>query len=141
MTPYGKVAQAAIAAMSLLAEQYGTQGVARLNSQEIAQRRKLSQAIVGKVLTTMSQVGLVKGAPGPGGGYVLARPPQEITLQDVVTPFDRLEDALVCPFGHDWCGTGPQCPLHGQLDALRQQWSSFLGETTLACFAVTSPRS
>ncbi|MCA8996271.1 MAG: Rrf2 family transcriptional regulator [Candidatus Omnitrophica bacterium] len=134
MTPYGKVAQAAIASMSLLAERYSPKGGVRLNSREIAQQRKLSQAIVAKVLTTLSQVGLVMGAPGPGGGYWLAKDPNEISLLDVVSPFDRLEETLVCPFGEGWCGTGPQCPLHEQLDGFRQQVSTFLAETTLACF-------
>lgn len=134
MTPYGKVAQAAISAASLLAEHYAKGGGPRLNSREIAKQRKLSPAIVGKVLTTLSQVGLVSGAPGPGGGYTLAVAPQEITLLDIVRPFDRLEDTLMCPFGEGWCGTGPQCPLHTQLDQLRQQIANFLQRTTLAKF-------
>lgn len=134
MTPYGKVAQAAIAAMSLLAEHYMDEGGKRLNSREIAERRKLSQAIVGKVLTTLSQSGLVSGSPGPGGGYTLARPPHAVTLNEVIAPFDRLDSTLMCPFGEGWCGTGPQCPLHTQLEQLRQQISSFLQHTTLAQF-------
>lgn len=134
MSPYGKVAQAAIASMSLLAEHYASSGGRRWNSREIAAQRKLSQAIVGKVLTTLSQMGLVHGAPGPGGGYALARPPEQITLHDVVAPFDRLESTLICPFGEGWCGHGPQCPLHEQLDRIRQQITTFLQQTTLARF-------
>ena len=139
MTPYGKVAQAAIAATSLLAEHYSADGGTRLSSGQIAQQRKLSQAIVAKVLTSLSQIGLVSGSPGPGGGYTLARPPHSITLQEVVSPFDRLENVLVCPFGEGWCGTGPQCPLHSQLDSLRQQITYFLQQTTLASFQSVLP--
>lgn len=138
MTPYGKVAQAAIAAMSLLAERYRADGNVRLNSREIAQKRKLTQAIVAKVLTTLSQIGLVTGSPGPGGGYALARAPEAITLRDVVAPFDRLENTVACPFGEGWCGTGPQCPLHTKLDSFRLQIEAFLQQTTLASFQLTS---
>ena len=134
MTPYGKVAQAAISATSLLAEHYAAEGGKRLNSREIAERRKLSQAIVGKVLTTLSQINLVIGSPGPGGGYTLARPPQTITLSEVIAPFERFEESLTCPFGKGWCGTGPQCPLHQQLTQLRSQIADFLSQTTLASF-------
>ncbi len=134
MTPYGKVAQAAIASMSCLAEQYSSKAPLRLNSREIGEKRNLSQAIVAKVLTTLSQVGLVTGAPGPGGGYALARKPKEITLLDIVSPFNRLEQTLMCPFGEGWCGTGPQCPLHTELEDLRMQFSDFLSQTTLECF-------
>lgn len=134
MTPYGKVAQAAIASMSLLAEHYNEEQPQRLNSREIGKQRKLSQALVAKVLTTLSQVGLVTGAPGPGGGYTLAKPPAEITLMDVVSPFDRLDSTLVCPFGEGWCGTGPQCPLHEELESLRQRITDFLVNTKLSRF-------
>ena len=134
MTPYGKVAQAAISATSLLAEHYAAEGGKRLNSREIAERRKLSQAIVGKVLTTLSQINLVIGSPGPGGGYTLARPPQTITLSEAIAPFERLDESLTCPFGKGWCGTGPQCPLHQQLTQLRSQIADFLSQTTLASF-------
>ena len=139
MTPYGKIAQAAISATSLLAEHYTKEGGRRLNSREIAKCRKLSQAIVGKVLTTLSQTGLVNGAPGPGGGYTLARHPQAITLNDIIAPFDRLDSTLMCPFGEGWCGTGPQCPLHYQLEQLREQITTFLQQTTLAQFQPPSP--
>lgn len=137
MTPYGKVAQAAIAAASLLAERYAAGG--RANSRDIAEKRKLSQPIVAKVLTTLSQLGIVRGSPGPGGGYVLARPPHLISLHEVVEPFDRLESHLICPFGEGWCGTGPQCPLHEQLVVLRDRVTTFLRQTTLAAFCVSKP--
>lgn len=136
MSPYGKVAQAAISAASLLAENYSAVGAVRLNSREIAEKRKLSQAIVAKVLTTLSQVGLVTGSPGPGGGYTLACDPKQVTLQQVVAPFERQEPSLSCPFGEGWCGTGVQCPLHKQLERLRVQMADFLTKTTLASFQV-----
>jgi Rrf2 family transcriptional regulator, iron-sulfur cluster assembly transcription factor len=139
MIPYGKVAHAAIASTSLLAENYSSDGSVRLSSRQIAQKRGLSQAIVAKVLTSLSQAGVVIGSPGPHGGYALARSPQEISLHQVVAPFDRQESALACPFGEGWCGTGPQCPLHIRLESLRQQVADFLQRTTLASFSKTGP--
>ena len=109
MSPYGKVAQAAICATSMLAEHYDAKSPKRFNSADIAKSRKLSQAIVAKVLTTLSQSGVVHGAPGPGGGYTLARPPEQITLLDIVSPFERLEPSVSCPYGEGWCGTGAHC--------------------------------
>lgn len=134
MSPYGKVAQAAICATSLLAQHYNAKTPQRFNSAEIAKTRKLSQAIVAKVLTVLSQTGVVIGAPGPGGGYTLARPPEKITLLDIVSPFDRLEPSVNCPYGEGWCGTGPHCPLHHQLDKIRVDVTKFLKTTTLKGF-------
>ena len=133
MTPYGKTAHYAIAAMSRLAEVYAVKQ--RLSSADIAQSRELPQPIVAKVLTNLSQAGLVAGAPGPGGGYSLARPPAEISLADVARLFERVEDQLTCPFGPNWCGNGPQCPLHEQLKRLREEYDHFLRSNLLAAFA------
>jgi Rrf2 family iron-sulfur cluster assembly transcriptional regulator len=74
MTPYGKTAQTAIAAVSRLAEVYDPARRVKLNSADIAGHRHLPQPVVSKVLTTLSQAGIVSGSPGPGGGYWLACP-------------------------------------------------------------------
>jgi Rrf2 family protein len=134
MTPYGKTARHAIAAVSRLAQVYDPAKKTKLGSAEIAESRGLPRPVVAKVLTILSQAGLVGGSPGPGGGYWLARPPDQITLYDVATLFDRLDENLSCPFGPDWCGTGPRCPLHHQLEAVRGQIADFLKRTTFAGF-------
>ncbi len=68
MLRYGKTTQSAIAAMSRLAEQYDG-GRTRVSSGDIAATRNLSRPLVAKMLTTLSQAGLIRGSPGPGGGY------------------------------------------------------------------------
>jgi Rrf2 family protein len=141
MLPYGKVAQAAVAAASVLAENYHADPRPVLSSREIARQRNLSQTLVAKVLTQLSQAGLVSGSPGPGGGYALSRAPADITLAQIVSLFDRKQDALMCPYGPGWCGTGPQCPLHEQLDAIRTQLSDCLEQTDLSGFTSRPPRS
>lgn len=113
MFTYSKLAQAGIAAVSYLAE-YSLED--RLSgSGEIAKDRQLSQALVAKVLTMLSTAGVVEGKPGPSGGYRLARDAQQISLLDVIRVFENLEEKVMCPFGPNWCGTGPICPLHDML--------------------------
>lgn len=132
MIPYGRTVQHAIAAMSRLAEIYPQRG--KLSAAEIADCRHLPRPVVAKVLTVLSQAGLVIGSPGPGGGYSLARPPQSISLFDVAVLFERHEEMLSCPFGPDYCGVGPPCPLHDQLSQCRSQLLQFLQTNTFAVF-------
>lgn len=134
MTPYGKTAQTAIAAVSRLAEVYVPDKQVKLNSAEVAGNRRLPQPVVAKVLTILSQAGIVNGSPGPGGGYWLARPPERVTLHDVVSLFERLDKNVSCPFGPDYCGTGPQCPLHADMLTVREQMIAFLKTSTFARF-------
>jgi Rrf2 family iron-sulfur cluster assembly transcriptional regulator len=133
MIRYGKTAQNAISAMSCLAEVYDGGGT-RMSSSDISKRRAISQALVAKILVVLSQSGLVTAAPGPRGGYWLAKEPNQIALVDIVDLFEKPSDRLQCPFGPDWCGHGAPCPLHDPLAALNAQFSGFLEGTTLAVF-------
>jgi Rrf2 family protein len=94
----------------------------------------LPKPLVAKLLTILSQAGLVKGSPGPGGGYSLAREPKDITLYDVAVLFERAEDKRTCPFGPDWCGHGEPCPLHESLLSLDEKMVTFLRTTRLNVF-------
>jgi len=134
VSPYGKTAQTAIAAVSRLAEVYDAVKPLKLNSADIAENRNLPQPIVAKVLTILSQAGIVNGSPGPRGGYWLAHPPAQITLHAVVSQFERVEQNVSCPFGPNYCGNGPHCPLHFDMLKIREQMISFLQATTFARF-------
>ena len=126
-----KTTQNAIAAMSRLAELYADGKKA--SSSEIAKARNLAQPLVAKVLTTLAQAGLITGSPGPGGGYQFARDPKEVSLQDVVSLFERESDTA-CPFGPGWCGDGEPCPIHNSLLAMKQIETDYLTNTTFDVF-------
>jgi Rrf2 family protein len=134
MLKYGKMAQNAISAISYLAEVYD-EGKTKLSSGDIAMRRNLSQTLVAKILVVLSQANLIDGTRGPGGGYWLAKKPDEITLNDIVMQFEKAGDHLQCPFGPGWCGNGDPCPLHDKLVEMDTQMCDFLTNTTLEVFA------
>jgi len=60
----------------------GPKGMATLL--ELAQKEKLTTAYVAKIMGRLRQGGLVKSIRGQSGGYQLARPPQEINVNDVL---------------------------------------------------------
>jgi Rrf2 family iron-sulfur cluster assembly transcriptional regulator len=51
---------------------------------EIAERTHLPQPYLEQILLSVKGAGLVRSKRGVGGGYVLARPPADITLADIV---------------------------------------------------------
>ena len=51
---------------------------------EIAERTHLPQPYLEQILLSVKGAGLVRSKRGVGGGYVLARPPDDITLADIV---------------------------------------------------------
>lgn len=132
MFTYSKLAQAGIAAVSYLAARSGEDRL--VGSGEIAEAREISRALVAKILSLLSSANIVEGKSGPSGGYRLARPAGEISLLDVVSRFEDVESQVMCPFGPNWCGVGPICPLHEVFTDLRQQVLDRLAEETFLQF-------
>ena len=133
MLVYGKATETAIAAMSRLAEVYDG-GTTLLTASQIAEDRSLQRPFVAKVLTTLSQAGLVTGSRGPGGGFSLALEPSEICLYDVFVLFEREDEGDACPFGGGICGVGDPCPLHEKLVHVQTAVDGVLHETTFEEF-------
>ena len=131
-----KSAEAAIAAMGRLA-QAQCRGEPPLTAVQVAEDRGLQRPYAAKLLTVLSQHGLVIGTPGPNGGYRLARAAAEISLLQIVACFERPNLSSPCMFHPEHCGGDyPPCPLHHGLERLRSERDTFLRETTLADFCV-----
>jgi len=122
-----------MAAVSRLAEVYDG-GQTRLSAASVARSRGFSTPIVAKILSALSRASLVTGSPGPGGGFSLARPPDQIRVVDVFRLFERVEETRHCPFGGGICGDDGICPLHDRLAAVRDALDRFLYETTFEAF-------
>lgn len=133
MLKYGKTAQTAISAISVLAESYDG-GDTKHSSLDIAQKRDLPRPLVAKLLVTLSGAGLVKGSRGPGGGYWLAREPSTICLREIVDLFEHDHDRILCPFGVNFCPNDNPCPLHDQLWEMSRKFGQFLDDTNLSVF-------
>lgn len=56
-----------------------------LQVREIARQRQIPREYLGQIMVQLKKAGLVHGARGPGGGYVLARPPDAITMKEMLT--------------------------------------------------------
>jgi Rrf2 family protein len=129
---YSKLAQGGIAAVSFLASVSSQDRL--VGSAEIAEAREMSRQLIAKILTRLSQAGLVIGTPGPTGGYRLSRPAAQITLLDVVKVFEDVESRVMCPFGPHWCGHGPHCPLHDKFIEMHEDVIGRLKQETFSQF-------
>ena len=60
----------------------------RLKSLQLRHRTALPQPYLEQILLALKGAGLVRSKRGVGGGYVLARGPEEITLAQIVSAVD-----------------------------------------------------
>jgi Rrf2 family iron-sulfur cluster assembly transcriptional regulator len=85
---------------------------------DIAERTGLPQPYLEQILLALKGAGLVRSKRGVGGGYVLARSPEDITLGEVVSAVDG--PIVVGDFGRPH--EGGACDHEGQC-VLLSVWS------------------
>ena len=100
---------------------------------EIAAEFGISRNHLAKVVRDLAEGGFINTQRGAGGGFTLARPPQAITLGEVVRALEE-RHALVECFRDDGgnCVLLPRCRLRGRLAAAREAFMRELDATTLA---------
>lgn len=100
-------------------------------AQEIAERTRVPRDYLAKVLRSLSRSGLVLAQRGKHGGFSLTRPPEHVTIYDVVEAVDPLPRILSCPLGLRAHRT-QLCALHRKLDAAYATVERELRGATLA---------
>lgn len=127
---------------------YGLRALMRLASEptrsfstsEIATEFRISRNHLIKVVRDLAEGGFVATQRGAGGGFWLARPPQSITLGEVVRALEQ-RYALVECFRDDGgdCVLKPRCRLKSRLAAAREAFMKELDATTLSECAYPRP--
>ncbi len=112
---------------------------------ELAEFQGISPTFVAKLLTRLKAKGLVSAIEGAGGGYLLAKPPQHISVLDVVTALEgdkplfqckniRRQCALFAPSPPRWATKG-LCSIHAVMVEAEEAMKSTLATHTLADLA------
>lgn len=79
----GDYACRALLSLALRADETGPTSV-----RDIAERTGLPQPYLEQILLALKGAGLVRSKRGVGGGYVLARPPEQILLSEILSAVD-----------------------------------------------------
>jgi Rrf2 family protein len=131
-------AEYASLAMLELAVQYGDPRPVRLA--DLADKHGIPQRFLVQILLQLKGAGLVSSVRGAAGGYQLARPPEEITLADVLGVIDRA-DAPVAknnrPTNRDGEVSALAASLHAVWDSIQESRAKILRKTTLALLVET----
>ena len=91
----------------------------------ISDNQGISLSYLEQLFSKMRKSNLVEGTRGPGGGYVLARDVDQISIADIVVAVDEPLDITECE-GRQNCHEGKRCLTHGLWSELSEQLYSFL---------------
>lgn len=101
------------------------------STSEIAERTKVPQAYLSKVLQSLVKSGIVHSQRGVGGGMTLLVPAEKLTILDVVNAVDPIKRIHTCPLDINSHGTN-LCPLHTRMDQALALVEEAFKHTTLA---------
>lgn len=101
---------------------------------DIAERTGLPQPYLEQILLALKGAGLVRSKRGVGGGYVLARPAEEITLSQIVSAVDGpiVAGDFGLPHENGACDHEGQCALLAVWANVGEHMRSHLDSYTLA---------
>ena len=125
----GDYASRALLSLALHAEGDGPTSV-----RDIAERTGLPQPYLEQILLALKGAGLVRSKRGVGGGYVLARPPRQIALSEIVSAVDGPIAAgdFGEPHQNGACDHEGQCVLLAIWADVGDRMRRLLEESTLA---------
>jgi Rrf2 family protein len=125
----GDYASRALLSLALHAADHGPTSV-----RDLAERTGLPQPYLEQILLALKGAGLVRSKRGVGGGYVLARPAQQITLGQIVSAVDGpiVAGDFGAPHQNGACDHEGQCVLLAVWAEVGKHMRSHLDSFTLA---------
>ncbi|HEY2428819.1 MAG TPA: Rrf2 family transcriptional regulator, partial [Acidimicrobiales bacterium] len=125
----GDYASRALLSLALHQEETGPTSV-----RDLAERTGLPQPYLEQILLALKGAGLVRSKRGVGGGYVLARTPDGITLGQIVSAVDGPIAAgdFGLPHTNGACDHEGQCALLDVWSEVGQRMRTYLDSYTLA---------
>lgn len=102
---------------------------------DISQREGISHAYLEQLFNRLKKVEVVKGRKGPGGGYVLAKEPEQILMGEVIKAVEGEEKLFLCTEEHnssESCQRYPGCATHLLWEKLSVSFHDYLNSISLA---------
>lgn len=97
---------------------------------DISGRQGISLSYLEQLFSRLRRRGLVVSTRGPGGGYSLSRPADQIAVAEVISAVDEVVDTTRCGGAGD-CQDHQQCLTHDLWIDLSNQIRRFLSEISL----------
>ncbi len=125
LTTRGRYAVTAVLDLALHAER-GTMRLA-----DIADRQGISLSYLEQLFARLRREGLVVSVRGPGGGYRLAQPQEQLSIGRIIDAVNERLDVTRCG-GKGDCQQGDTCLTHHLWSELSENLQEFLHGITIA---------
>lgn len=106
-----------------------------ISGRDIAAREMLPPDYVEQILLRLRRAELIRSTRGARGGYALARPPEEISVRDVIAASELATFELHCvshPVGEERCSAAHDCSIRPVWMLLQQRIDDVLESVRLS---------
>ena len=104
----------------------------QVNAPELAAETRLPLPMVSKILKLLVREGVLLSHRGVKGGYGLARPPEEISMAEVISALEGPIAITECIDEHSGCTHEPFCSVRGRWHRINAALRQALEGITLA---------
>jgi len=108
------------------------QGNGLVNAKELAARFNLPPNLLAKILQSLSQSGIIEAQKGSGGGYRMARKPDEVSLTEIFESIEGPIHMIMCSSEGGCCTVEDSCTIRNGLVSLERRFAEFFDAITLA---------
>ena len=98
---------------------------------DISRRQQISQRYLEHLITPLITAGIILSTRGPKGGITLAKPAEEIRLDEVIQLLEGAIAPVECVSNPDVCIRSRSCATREVWDELRQTMTGFLRSVTI----------
>lgn len=99
---------------------------------EISEKLEIPSPFLGKILQNLAKQKILSSTKGPNGGFVLARPAEEISLMDIIEIIDGKDVFDQCLVRTEHCSEDAPCSLHDSVASLRKELKTFFLDKTIS---------
>lgn len=99
---------------------------------EIASAQSIPDPFTEKIMQVLKRAELIVATQGRGGGYALARPPEEVSVKEIIEALEGPVALVSCLDPTLRCMIEEGCPTSGFWTLINERFERVLGATTLA---------
>jgi Rrf2 family protein len=106
-----------------------------VTGREIAEKERLPADYVEQILLRLRRASIVRSTRGARGGYVLDRPPEEISVREIIQASELATFELHCvthPVSEDRCSVAHNCSIRPVWQMLQRRIDDVLESVRLA---------
>lgn len=106
---------------------------------EISETQEVSVAYLEQILNKLRRAGLIRSVKGPGGGYLLVKGPQDVTIASILKELEGPVAITSCLDPEEGCSRVEGCVTHLLWRSLGAKIEAFLETITLKDLLETEP--